>query len=319
MLLKWTTEKIVPALLGSFKGASMLHDLDLSHISSVSESLIHEPPGSPSLASPPKQRANVGRTPEAMRGASKLFDTAQNEPPIVFLKKFASTLLSTSCMISSELLAMGVSTHEDIALASVEWCEIFRHSENSLHGPLFSIFVRLAVQLNRAAGDCSLIETLLYIFNDKIPDDSAEANALKDALGQMVRSRGGVENIVSVFMKVANASQLVDNDEESISLGTPSCLSDIWDKGGTIQVMLDIIFGNPEAQISLARALVTSLSASEVALTPTVILQANCLSYIARSISGSVMTRILSDLDCEKFHESHEMQSFVKDLLEGSA
>jgi hypothetical protein len=315
MLLRWTTDKIVPALVGSDQGASMLRDLDVSHISNVSESLIHEPPGSPSLASPPKQKTNRGRTPEAMRGSSSIFDVSQNDPPIIFLEKFASSLLFTSCMISSELLAMGVSNANDISEAAVGWCKVFDQVESATQSPLFSSFIRLAVQLNRTFGDVALLERLLVVWSGDHVDELAQ-DEMKKVLTSVVRNGGGVKTIINIFFNVAE--QIVKANQEN-SFQTATCVSDVWVEPDAIQMLLEVITANKQARVELAKSLVSELSTDEGTVTPIVIFYARCLSYISSLVNGPVMIKILNNLDSERFKDDAGMRLLFDNILESCA
>jgi condensin-2 complex subunit G2 len=315
MLLRWTSDKIVPVLIGSDKGASILRDLDVSHISSISESLIHEPPGSPSLSSPPKQKLNRGRTPEAMRGSSSIFDVSQNDPPIIFVQNFASSLLFTSCMISSELLAMGVTSADDIAEAAVGWCKVFDTVENSTQSLLFSSFVRLAVQLNRTFDDCTLLGRLLVSWSNDHLDEVAQ-DAMKKLLMSIVRNRGGVKTIVSTFFSVA---EHIVHDKHASLFQAATCISDIWNESDAIHTLLEVVTENKQAQIELAKGLVTRLSMSKGTVTPVTTFYARCLSYVSTIVNRSLMLRILNDVDSERFHDEVEMRLLFEKLLEGLA
>jgi condensin-2 complex subunit G2 len=165
MLVKWTTKIVVPAVLADNKGSSCLHDLDLSRISNASDSLVHLPPGSPSLTSPPKQKQNCGRTPEAMRGHSSVFGVSLSDTLMTTSKRVATSLLVSSCLISSELVAIGVSVPTTIATASVDWCDVFEDLDASMLEALLPAFTRLGVQLKLQSGSTMLLERLFVVCN----------------------------------------------------------------------------------------------------------------------------------------------------------
>lgn len=166
MLLDWSTEKVMPALLGAQSSESELRDLDLSRISNVSDSLIV--PESPSLASPPRQKANLNRTPEHLSrristGSPTSFELTPNNPGIFLVSATARALLQISCVVCSELLAVGGSCGDQISKTGLKWFKMFQEAsqEDDKNQPLqedmLPSFIRLAIQLGRSSEDFTLL------------------------------------------------------------------------------------------------------------------------------------------------------------------
>ncbi|KAL3929256.1 MAG: hypothetical protein SGARI_004803, partial [Bacillariaceae sp.] len=293
MLLKWTTDFVVPALLETQDDDSMLRDLDLSHIS-VSDSSVHGPPGSPSLMSPPRQKPNVGRTPVAMR--SQTSTRSERDLPVTLSEKIAGSLLMSSCMIASEMLAMGVLDADEIGKASQEWCVVLEQSNSPWHETFFPSFVRLAVQLNRASRESSLLENLLVLCDNCDDDASSGYKPVKSALKSV---RGDEETFVRLFLKVIDG--LVQGNEKwQPSLETASCLTDVWDKGGTIGIFMELIETLPSLQQWVAKGLAESLASSDGNVTPVVAFQAKCLSALSMVVESNTMSEILRGVDTER-------------------
>jgi hypothetical protein len=314
LLLKWTTDFVVPALLGSSQADSMLRDLDISHIS-VSDSMMHGPPGSPSLMSPPRQKPNIGRTPVAMRSQTAPY---QRDIPINLTEKIAATLLVSSCMISSEILAMGVSDENGIAKASLEWCSVLEECNMPSLAMIFPSFVRLAVQLNRTSNKLSLLEELLVHCNDFDEDDFPSGYKLvKSALKA---ARNDEKKFIDLFMKVID--RLVHGDEKwQPRLETASCLTDVWDKGRMMGIFLEVIEGYPSLQWYAAKELASSLASSNGSVTPVIAFQAKCLSALSMVVESNAMSEILRGINTESVdvNENDDIRAFVANLTEANA
>ncbi|KAL3916057.1 MAG: hypothetical protein SGILL_005350, partial [Bacillariaceae sp.] len=316
MLLKWTTDFVVPALLGTDQRDSTLRDLDLSHIS-VSDSMADVPPGSPSLTSPVRQKPNVGRTPEAMR--VQALETPSHLPA-TFSEKFASSLMVSSCLISSEMLAMGVSEAGDISKAALDWCIVLEASDATWFESVLPAFVRLAVQLNRASGDLSLLESVLTHCDSFV--DGESPTVYKHVKGALKCARSQEENFISLFLKTADRV-VVGNAKYNPTLETASSLSDVWGKDGTMPIFLEIIEAHSSLQRRLTKELATSLASSNGVVTPIVAFKAKCLSALSMVVESSTMSEILRCVDSddtgEGGDEDDDVRVFVANLMETSA
>jgi len=317
-LLLWTTNKIIPAFLKpDDDGVSTLRDCDLSRITTLSESLVHAEPGSPSLASPLKQKANRGRTPEAMRGPSSLFVTSPNDSPVIISAKVASVLLLSSCMISSEMLAMGMSSADEISKAAVGWSQVFDQPPRAVEKQLLCAFIRLGFQLYRASGDSTLLDDLLIKCNSRFKEKEVE-DVITKVLVSLLRMRNGTNDLLSIFFTVTDRI-IQQMGDASISFETASCSSEVWNEGGTIEILLDIILKNAAVALSLAREIVKKLVSHEGETTAVVNFNAKCLSLVMRQCGGPELSTVISDLEAQNYQEDGDMRLLVESLLECSA
>lgn len=318
-LLLWTSKKIVPAFMRpDGAGATALIDCDLSLISnrlSVSADYII-PPGSPSLMSPPKQKVNLGRTPEAMRGHTSLFVTTPNDLPIIYSAKVGGALLLSSCVLSSEMLAMGMTNADEISKAAAGWSQIFDQSKWPIEEQLLNAFIRLAIQLFRASGDSTLVEDLLVKCDSHFKETTVGTN-MKKELQLLLRRRNGIDDLLPSFFAVSN--RIIEGANESISFENASSSSEVWDKGGSIEVFLDAILGNSEATLSFARAIVKKLSSNDGEINDFINFIAKCLSLVVKEVDGPRMTRIVDDLDVNRFEKEGGMRVLVENLVECGA
>ena len=164
MLLDWSSEKVVPALIGVQSNESELRDLDLSRISNVSDSLIM--PESPTLASPPRQRANLNRTPEHLsRRSPTSFEVSSNDPAVFLVSAAARALLQSSCVVCAELLAVGGSCGDQIGKTGLEWFKLFQEASQNddknkpYQEDMIPAFLRLAIQLIKSSNNFALLGT----------------------------------------------------------------------------------------------------------------------------------------------------------------
>ena len=319
-LLLWTTNKIVPASLSSEEdndGVSTLRDCDLSHISRLSESLVHVDPASLSIASPPHQKANRGSTPEAMRGHSSLFVQSPSDSPMMIKVKVANSLLLSSCMISSEMLAMGLSDADEISKAALGWCAVFDQPLKSAEKELMTAFVRLGFQLYRSSRDINLLEHVLVKCNLRLGEHDFE-DEITNILKSVLRTQSGTTDLVSIFMNVSRRIIQIGNSNDTVSFESASSASELWSEGETIEVVLDVILGNSAAALAFARTIVRKLvdNKTDTTCSPDINFHAKCLTLIMKRCGGPDLTAILCDLDVQNYQEDGEMRSLVENLLE---
>eukprot|EP00536_Pseudo-nitzschia_multiseries_P005620 jgi/Psemu1/190970/e_gw1.108.84.1 len=317
-LLLWTSNKIVPAFMRSDdEGASALRDCDLSSISNrLSISMVHSPPRSPSLKSPLKQKANCGSTPVAMRGRSSLFLTTPNVSPVIYSAKVGGALLLSSCILSSEMLAMGMTNADEISKAAVGWCQIFDQSRWPVEEELIHAFIRLAIQLFRASGDVALLEDLLVKCNDHFKGSFA-GEVMKKELQLLLRLRKGIDNLLPAFFGVSK--RIIGSGDLFISFESTCSSDDIWSEGGSIEIFFDAIRGNSGAMLSFAEEIVKRLLECEGEVNDTVNFNAKCLSFVMKEAGGQAMTQIISKLDVAQTEKDGAMRSLFENLLECTA
>ena len=315
-LLLWTTNKIVPAFMRSDdEGASALRDLDLSQISNrLSISMDYVPPGTPT--SPPKQKANRGRTPEAMRGPSTLFLTSPNDSPVIYSAKVGCALLLSSCILSSEMIAMGMTNTDEISKASMEWSQIFDQSRWPIDEPLLRAFIRLASQLFRASGDSALLQILLVKCNSKFKE-SAMGELVKKELESLLRLRNGIDDLVPTFF--ASATRILEKENATMSFEAANTPIEVWNEGGSIEIFLDAILGHSGATQAFAASIVKRLLMHDGEIDAIVNFNAKCLSLVIKEASGPTITKILEELNLENFETGGEMRQLVENLLECNA
>jgi hypothetical protein len=317
-LLLWTTNKIVPAFMRSDEqGVSVLRDCDLSQISNrLSMSMESMPPGSPSLLSPPKQKANCGRTPEAMRGHSSLFVTSPNDSPVIYSAKVGCALLLSSCILSSEMLAMGMTNAHEISKAAVQWCQIFDQSRWPVEEHLLCAFIRLAFQLFRASGDSTFLKDLFVKCNSNFKE-TAVGDLVKKELQSLLRLRNGVDDLLPAFFSLAG--RIVDKENSDQSFDLANLSGEVQNDGGSIEIFLDAIIGNAGATQSFSRTIVKRLLAHDGEIDAAIKFDAKCLSLVLKEAGDPAMTKLLEELVTEHEQAEGEMRQFVENLLECGA
>ena len=317
-LLLWTTNKIVPAFMRSDdEGVSALRDCDLSQISNrLSMSIEHMPPGSPSMISPPKQKANRGKTPEAMRSHSSLFMTSPNDSPVIYSAKVGCALLLSSCILSSEMLAMGMTNANEISKAALQWCKIFDQSRWPVEDQLLCGFIRLAFQLFRASGDSTLLKDLFFKCNSNFKE-TALGDLVKKEVQSLLRLRNGIEHLLPAFFIFAG--RIIEEEDAEVSREISHSSNDVWNDGGSIEIFLDAILGNSRVTQAFARAIVKRLLAHDGEINVAVNFDAKCLSLVLKEASDPETTRILEELVNEHHEDEGEMRQLVESILECSA
>jgi hypothetical protein len=330
LLLDWTTEKVIPALQGAQSGETELGNLDLSRISNVSDSLIL--PGSPSPMSPPKQRANLLRTPGRLGGMSSSLselDRTLNEPTVFLVSALARSLLQSSCVIFAELLAVGCLCGDAIARSAVHWCKIFEEEEketeddaNFVQRELLPSFIRLAVHLCKSTGSFALLKELFVKCNEGALEDEGEL--IKKAVSSLLGSRSSdgsklVDGPIDAFLSAAD--ELLGSTEMEISFEVTDTARGVWSHSkGCVGAALEGIIGNRNASLSLAKKLVLNLASCGGEGNAKTAFEARCLSLLIKTTSSSTaMARILSDLNVESFEECGEIRGLVQQLLESTS
>lgn len=319
LLLKWTSKIVIPAFLADDGGSPLFQDLDISHISTTSDSIIHLPPGSPNLTSPPKQKQNRGATPENMRGHSSMFSRVQQDCPTSRRFHLASSLLVSSCLISSECLAAGVSMPGAVAEAAIGWCDIFEELDESLVDAMFPAFSRLGVQLKKLSGCTDLLERL-FVVTDKylIEEDRCFLQAKETIRSVVGRDDHETASFVSMFLKVSE--QLVTVEQETVWPCDPSdSLSGLWETGGVISIFLDVFDSSGPAKRCLARSLASSLISTNDNRSPFAAFKSKCLVVLSKTLERPAIAEImeLSGLDISQW--GHEIPNTTNVPLEGRA
>lgn len=329
-LLDWTTEKVIPALLGAQSGETELLDLDLSRISNVSDSLIM--PGSPSPLSPPKQKANLGRTPDRP-SAFDMDQTLSHDPAVFLVTSVARSLLQSSCVVFAELLAVGSSCGDDIESSAVGWCSIFdgdeemEEDENGekqhIRAELLPSFIRLAIQLCKSSNNnCALLRALFVKCNLGRGMEQ-ERNLMKKAVSALLstRSNGAMltEKLVETFFNAASElNDDVNMDSSMVSLDEDTSSVDmvLSHSKGCLATVLEALASNSNARRSLARKLVSRLQ-GETNITKANF-DARCLLWLVENHNNAALTSIVSELEAERFEEGGEMRGVVHRLLESA-
>jgi condensin-2 complex subunit G2 len=316
--IEWTTENVIPALVGSCEiGTSNLRNLDVSYISNVNESMIQvAPPGSPSISSPPKQKANQGRTPLAMRtSTSSVLDRGQHGPPIDFAIQFASTLIQYACLLCTEMLAIGKVSPSLISKSAVKWSQVLRQEEIPLSKQLVASFARLSNQLCRTSGNFDLLEELLVQQIDLL-DVTTFGIDLKRVLKSTLKNASPpiIDNIVKAYLNTVDRLIGLLQIPSEFTLAT---MSDEVPGTQCTDILLQAIVGHPTANISLCNALVAKLSESEGEITKRDTALSMCLSFVARnSNTAREVARIIrADLDPYKFDEDGGMREILEKVL----
>jgi len=219
-------------------------------------------------------------------------------------------------MISSEMLAMGMSSADEISKAAVGWSQVFDQPPRAVEKQLLCAFIRLGFQLYRASGDSTLLDDLLVKCNSRFKEKEVE-DVITKVLVSLLRMRNGTNDLLSIFSTVTD--RIIQMRNASISFENASCSSEVWNEGGTIKILLDIILGNSAATLSFAREIVERLVSHEGETNAVVNFNAKCLSLVMRQCGCPELTTVISDLDAQNYQEDGDMRLLVENLLECSA
>jgi hypothetical protein len=265
LLLDWTTEKIVPALKGSQRGENELRNIDLSCILNTSDSILFS--ASPGVMSPPRQRANLNRTPDRLHSGlmCDVNHSMLNEPSVFLVSAIAVSLLQSSCTIFSEWLAVGGGGATNIVESAVKWCRIFEVDGNEevaieTQKELFPGFARLALNLCKHSNNFLLLKELLVKCNEAVADAKVMGKALTALLSARNAQRHKLlEGIVDAVCEAAYSC--LDGGTDSL-IEFPTCVGELWSNDkGSIGLALSGIMQNPQASTALIRNLVSRLGA----------------------------------------------------------
>jgi hypothetical protein len=329
VLLDWTTEKVIPALNKRGRsGEYELRDLDLSRISNASDSIIIH--GSPS---PVPKRANLRSTPQRLDGKSaSLYDNDRtlSEPAVFLVSAVAESLLTCSCTIFSEWLAVGGGLGAaEIDETAANWCQIFEKREDEedhdraeeVKKAIMPAFIRLAFELCKCSDNFLLLKKLLVHCNELDTGDSV--SEIKKALSLLLADRSTQdskrEGVIESVLDAAN--DLLDGEETDLSVELPATVDDLWSNPkGFISSALSIIMGNRQASLALARRLVAKLGMHVGDVTTKTIFETKCLwLVIEESDCGTEMGKVVRELDAERFEEGGELRVVIHKLLNSNA
>jgi hypothetical protein len=327
MLLNWSTEKVVPALLGAQSGESELRDLmDISRISNVSDSLIM--PDSPSLASPPRQRANLSRTPEHMsrRSPTPFESSSKNDPAVFLVSAAARALLQSSCVVIAEFLAVGGLCGEQVAKTGVEWFKMFQEAsehddeKKPLQEDMVPGFIRLAIQLCKSSANFTLLKEIFKCTEHAIGNHSV---LLTRGIASILNDRSGqgsllIDGVVNAFLDVVG-ELLLSADARSSSEPVQS-IHEVWDHpDGCVTTALNGIVSVRRASLVLVRKLVSRIGSYPEETTAQSIFDINCLGYMmSREDLAGASRLIVADLDIGRFDADGKMHQMLDKLLEST-
>ncbi|KAG7350521.1 condensin II non structural maintenance of chromosomes domain containing protein [Nitzschia inconspicua] len=300
LLLQWTTNVVVPALAPCEQGSAPLPDLDISHISTASDSGGLLPPRSPNLTSPPKQKQNRGRTPESMRVHMTSSFPSRGHSTSNASMAFAASILASSCFISSEWLAAGVSEPGAITEASLLWCDVFEDLDACLVDAIFPAFIRLGVHLKRVSGSTALLQKLFVVCNKYIEteDSNCFMIAMETARSLLGRQSHDLDSFVTLFLNIA---ELIIPSEQQVvvQLESSEHLVGLWQKGGSMAIFLDLFDSSRIARRHLADALASSMSLSGDENNPLHAFKVNCLSVLSNTMGRGAVAEIFENLGTE--------------------
>lgn len=168
-IIDWTNEYLLPMLCGSEVPAdTALHGLDLSRISSSSDSMVMESPLG--MMSPPKQRVNRGRQ-------SRPSSTAVQGllPSTGSIESLAQLLMQSIVLVVSEFVHVGGDLDGLIIEKLSSWFSVLAEQldierARKIKTQMLPSFVRLSLQLSKKANDFTLLRQLFMTCGSRADD-----------------------------------------------------------------------------------------------------------------------------------------------------
>jgi condensin-2 complex subunit G2 len=327
ILLNWTSERVVPSFELTNGGESSLRDLDLSRISNASDSVMM--PGSPGLASPPRRKADLKRTPNKPETSSVFDESADSLTEVgAFLAgAVANALLQSTNVIFSDWVAVGGTGTKEVSDAAIQWFnKIYTTSDEFLPKntkvELLPSFCRLACQLGRFSNDFSLLQEIIAIYDEEEWSEESSTSIYKTIYTLLaIRSNESVkiqEGVVSTTLKAAE--ELAENSEEEDSFQIADFFSEVWiHKKGSILSALYAIVNNRQTCHCLAKKLVSDLGLFAEGLDSKTIFKAKCLSFLlTQSNYQADVEKIVRDIDLDRF-TGGEIKDVMTQLLPSTA
>lgn len=308
-LLNWTTNRVVPVLIGQSGRVSSnpFLDLNLSRISSVPDT-----PRSPEAIPSHQKRTDRKRTPNKLDSSfevdAMVLDCSLVHTPPVLARGAAISLLQSSCVIFSEWLVVGGSGVKEIAQAAIEWCAVFSVEDNTLQTELLPAFLRLAVQVCRLDDNFSLLGRLLVKCDET--DDADEEALIKKTVTALLTGRDHLGNsmqdgvlkelLISARSIIAERGHAADSGFDDV----PSNWKEVWGfKRGYIIPVLAAITSNKKACAAFADTVVAALlkGQDENETDEMILFQLRCLWFM-----------------CETSSDNHAIQKAIRRLMDTS-
>ena len=318
-LLGWTSEIVVPAMLGAQSSETELRDLDLSHISNVSDSTI--------MRASLSTLSNLRKSPnKVVNRTSALLDQTFDDPPVFLVSSLARSLLQLSCVVFAEHLAVGGSCLDEVEKSAVGWCQVFddkycdtEDNRSLVKRELLPGFLRLATQLCRYGMRFDLLRKIFVQCSEaSMGDDIVMVRKAVAAL-LAATSRGGsklTERVIDNFLLTVD--ELIEEDDRPLPGHSIRNANDVWSHPkGCLSTVLEAIVSNENASLLLARNLVVRLASSEVESGARQCYETRCLSLLIKvTKSSSTMATIVTDLETDRFKDDAEICGVVHHLLE---
>jgi hypothetical protein len=266
-LLHWTTLKVIPTFKLSADPISVnepFTDLNISSIA-VEQSFVGY---SPVVTGPSRRRSNLNRTPIRLLDETVICGTGssnrerQHEVARFLSEALAVSLLSSSCVVFAEWLAVGGSGAHTIEIASLEWCRAFDitrtegDDNDSIETQLMPAFSRLAVQLFISGSGLSLLKNLLLKCHH-----CGNSGIVKQSVSTILSSRpvntmqSKLSEIVECLLDVAYELYSVEQQQEINIFELPKTFHTMFrrdSKKSCIGAAFDAILCNRLASLALA-------------------------------------------------------------------
>lgn len=301
--------KVLPATLTKTAAPGRESSVPFSdpNLSRISIEKSMEWSGSPIAAGPPRRRTT--RNSSSIRFSGAFPDQVDRDHQWNGMacdsvrRAFATSLLSSSCVIFSEWLAVGGKGVKEICENALSWskdCCTSDDGENSM----LPYFCRLAVQLVLASQNMSLLQQLLMRCTEG--EDVRASCIVTKAVASLLTVRGTkskeiTESVVLCFLEATYA--MIDCDSnESISFEPPSCFDDLWPRKSSLAKAAGIAFFNCRSGgLALANAMVDSVLSKDLSRARSVF-HARCLWLLcdsnlsagARDIASMMRKRVAS-------------------------
>ena len=308
----WTTQHVLPALLRNPAEGSGFQSLDLSRISTVSDSSTLQ--ASPGFKSPPKQRLNLGRLSTGSTSSKQKLSLVDNASVV---------LLQSACLVLCEFLWVGGEYSDAIGMHIAKWSAVFACSdaedERSRHlkSQLLQSFVHLGVVLFKRVPEKTAMLKELMVNCEKsavLGSEDVLVQATKTLLnGKQKADSKVVENLVEMVLS-ACGQLLPQNEPSSFSVASSSSEVALW-SGEVVTSVLEVVAQNGRACKSLSEKVLAKILSHRGEVDNAAIFYARCLSFLIPILGSEVFNEKFVDEMKEERPEFEGMLSMMEKIV----
>jgi hypothetical protein len=315
MICHWITNRVIPVFSRRRVQSLPFFDPDVSSIQ-IDKSFMLPSASPPSSASDHNRQGNMNDGNRIVFGKKQrsnvdpMHDDQISDTGEKLINDFAISLLTSTCIIFSEWLAVGGMGDNIIAHAAKEWCKIFdslNFDDLTSRQILVSSFCRLVFQLMKSpepnSSNFMLFKEILVKYKmDAVETCSDKNSAVYQLIAEVLSTRGNnsrkiVSNVVECVLLAAKecilsyeqSSHDEGNDEPDLNSSPQVSLNEIWDfipNSGSLRTALNAICSHNVAGIEVGQQLVTIFRSSTFASRRHAFFAASCLNMLCYCDEG---------------------------------